>query len=101
MQETGSSLASLARQLQKSGNYTEDSAMDDRAGEQLPLDIRLQGAKQLLARAKFDTAGWGGINIFTKRDAMYTVMHEDNEEQGGMGDMLPSAKLNKLFSKRL
>ena len=101
VQETGSSLASLARQLQKSGNYTEDSAMDDRAGEQLPLDIRLQGAKQLLARAKFDTAGWGGINIFTKRDAMYTVMHEDNEEQGGMGDMLPSAKLNKLFSKRL
>ena len=104
VQETGSSLANLARQLQNSGIVHDDTIHDERAGDPLPLDIRLQGAKQLMSKTKFNNAGWHNMNIFTKRDAMYQTMHEDNAETGQMDEimgMLPSAKLNKLFSKRL
>ena len=104
VRETGSSLANLARQLQNSGIVHDDTIHDERAGDPLPLDIRLQGAKQLMSKTKFNNAGWHNMNIFTKRDAMYQTMHEDNAETGQMDEimgMLPSAKLNKLFSKRL
>jgi len=102
VKDTGSSLANLARQLQK--NLTDLSVQDDRADDPLPLETRLQGAKQLMSKTKFNEAGWLTMNIFTKRDAMYRLMREETSVQGGMDDivsMLPSAKLNSLFSKRL
>jgi len=121
VQETGSTLANLARTLEQSGVKHDGTIHDNREDEALPLDIRLQGAKELFNKTKHEHAGWGGLSIQNKRvspaapsassfgslkeaaaaqDAMYEMMHMENADQD-MLDRLPTVSLNSIFSKRL
>eukprot|EP01043_Picozoa_sp_COSAG02_P021702 COSAG02_NODE_1110_length_14511_cov_30.804122_1_plen_2917_part_00 len=96
VQDTGSSLATLARALGDDGVRTEFH--DNREDEKIPLKSRIKGAKQLMERVKNDNlAGWDGLDIQAKRTLLYEAMQAEVEG----GSMMPSVSLNSLFERRL
>lgn len=96
VQDTGSSLATLARALGDDGVRTEFH--DNRAEEKIPLKSRVKGAKQLMETVKEgNLAGWADMDIHAKRKLLYEAMQQEVES----GSMIPSISLNALFEKRL
>jgi hypothetical protein len=82
--ETGSTLAFLARQLHADGITHADNDKDARGNEQLPLAMRIKGAQLLLDKTQKANANWGDLVIFTKRERMYMVMKEENEDDSSI-----------------
>ena len=56
-------------------------SMDDREGDKLPLEARMQGAKAMLGKTReTNLAGWQSLNIHAKRDAMYTQLGQEQND---------------------